>query len=673
MSKSVGQPAILFKLLLAPIGIVLLMLANRSLNRQDFSAFAATMLIVGVALWAADTWLARGAFSSHPVTRTTQQSTLFVRWWPLAVAASAGLATWVWSSDNTFRLPGVMCWVLCGLAWFVAWWPKRPDAGRLTWAFRPQFVLNARDTVLIAAVIMAVVTGAFFRFYRLDETPLDPTSDHAEKLLDVTDVLEGKSPIFFKRNTGREPSQFYFTAGYIRLFDLPVTFTTLKAGTAFIGTLSIIFVFLLAAELAGRMTGLFAATLYAIGTWPVEISRAGLRFPYALLATAAVLWLLLRWMRTRDRRDALFCGLSTGIGLYGYTPFRIVVLAVCLGIAFTFVASKDGGARRRVLGDGLLIGATAGVVFVPLGRYALENREMFWYRSGGRLTGDVEGKSAFGAFLDQLPDFLQNNWNAFKGFNWRGDVTTANALRYAPMLDEITGAFFLAGLAALAIHIVRRRDSRALFVLAAIPILLLSSTLALAFPWENPSVNREAPAAAIVFTIAAVPLAILVRRILGGLGDVRGTLVAVPAIAVLIATSAVQNYDEYFHGFDRQTRSSSADTVAIARAIEGAKVFGVLPEDAYVIDWPHWLDIRNIGIALGDIDWGPAHNVVLQAPLPEQTPGRPLLFILNADDKGRLAEVQRAFPDCYVAIYPADESTIPFVTVFVPPAIQSDP
>ncbi len=517
---------------------------------------------------------------------------------------------------------------------------------------------------MIAVLILAVAVGAFFRLHRIDETPLNPTSDHAEKLLDVTDVLDGERPIFFERNTGREPAQFYLTAGLMRAFHWPVDFTHLKIGTALVGTLAIPFVYLLARELAGRVTGLLAAMLFAIGTWPVEISRAGLRFPYAVIATGATLWLFLRWMRTRDRRDALLCGLAIGIGLYGYSPFRVVVPAVCLGLAIALVTAGSWTARRQVIEDGLLVGLTAAIVFVPLGRYAVEHPQMFWSRASARLTGEG-GEGAVGAFFDQLPGFLTNNWHAALGFNWQGDRTWVNAVTYAPMLDVVTGALFLAGLAITLTCIARWRDPRAVFLILALPILGLAATLAIAFPIEVPSVNREGTLAPVVFTIAALPLAMLVRRLRQALDPWRGDLVAAPFIAALLVTVAVLSFDQYFREFDEQVRAQVPNTTEIAQTIQGAAAVGVSPEDAYVIDWPGWLDIRNIGIELGDITWGPRHNVLVDAPLPVQEVSRPLLLIVNTDDAGRLAEVERTYPDAYLTTIV--DSPRPFVVVWVPP------
>lgn len=652
------------RLLLLPVSLLLLVWANDAFNHQQVTVLAIVALVVGLAPWVYDTWISDSPIRFLPARPGLRSPATSPRWPVLVVAGVATIATWVWSSDNTFRPAGVAAWIIAVVAWLVAWWPREDGQARTMRIPRIPTTMATRDVVVLALVIVAVATGAFFRFHRIDETPFDPTSDHAEKLLDVTDVLNGERPVFFERNTGREPAQFYLTAGLMRVLDWPVSFTNLKMGTALIGTLAIPFVYLLAAEFAGRVTGVLASTLFAIGTWPVEISRAGLRFPYAVIATAATLWLFLRWMRTRDRRDALFCGLAIGVGLYGYSPFRVVVLAVCLGLTIALVTSGTWAMRRLVIEDGLLIGLTAAIVFVPLGRYALEHPQMFWSRASARLTGEG-GDGPFGAFLRQVPGFLTNNWNAALGFNWRGDRTWVNGVTYAPMLDVLTGALLLAGLAINLTRIVRWRDPRAIFLILSLPILALAATLAFAFPIEVPSVNREGALAPVVFTIAALPLAVLVRRLRQALGVWRGDLVAAPFIVVVVSTVAVLSFNQYFREFDEQTRLLVPNTTEIAQTIQGAAAVGVSPKDAYVVDWPGWLDIRNIGIELGDITWGPRHNVLVDAPLPVREAGRPLLLIVNTDDAGRLAEVERTYPDAHVTTI--TDSPRPFIVVWVPP------
>ncbi|MDO8969807.1 MAG: hypothetical protein Q7U74_03905, partial [Saprospiraceae bacterium] len=128
------------------------------------------------------------------------------------------------------------------------------------------------------AIVTAFIFVLFFRFYRLDSVPNEMISDHAEKLLDVGDVLAGQTSIFFPRNTGREAFQFYVTALISQLFGTGISFISLKIGTATAGVVTLIFVYLLGKEVANRRVGLLAMILTGVAYWPNVISRIGLRF-----------------------------------------------------------------------------------------------------------------------------------------------------------------------------------------------------------------------------------------------------------------------------------------------------------------------------------------------------------------------------------------------------------
>lgn len=657
-------------------GLSLLVLANSALNDQRMSVDVGLALGAGLSL-VCTAVLAYGDNISRSIEPARQEnrerSRLFNVFLTVAVVAAAG--AWHWSSENRFRAPGIVCWLVAVLAWIVAWWPRGSAtasafvtravaAGRRIGPPRAAVNINVRSLVIGSALLAILALGGYFRFAHIDETPRDPTSDHAEKLLDVHDLLEGARPIYFERNTGREPLQFYLTFGLIRVFGLSLSFTSLKIGTAFIGLASVPFVYLLAKELAGSTTGLLAATLYAAGKWPVAISRAGLRFPYGSLFAAAVLWLFLRWMRTRDRRDALFCGLALGAGLYGYTPFRVVVPAVALGVLITLLCSRSRRERSSAIQDGILIATTAFMVFIPLGHYAFERPDMFWFRASNRIAGD-NGDTALGALWDKSSVFARNLLNAALGFNWKGDSTIVNGVSYDPMLDVITGALLLAGILVVAMAIVRSRDPRAIFLVLAVPVLTLSSTLALSFPIENPSVNREGPVAPLMFAIAAIPGGMLLNRLRAALGQSLGIGLGTALVGLALWAVVNENHEAYFGRFDAQYSRTVANTTEIARAIDQTSAFGVEIEDAYVIDSPYWLDIRNIGIALGDISWGPRHNVQTDAAIPAQPAGRPLIFVIRYGDD-RLAEVVRLYPSGRLFQQPTEVQSQSFLLYWVP-------
>jgi len=651
----------------APIGLALLILANASLNDQRLSILTAIALVAGLSLWALT---ARGMEKPPKADLQGHVEEARVRWWALGIAVGLATVTWWQSAGNTFRPLGVAAWVASCAAWTIAWWPapiRRPPLwpSEITATISSRLPATLRGKaplLLVLGLIVAVSVAA--HFYRLEVTPRDPTSDHAEKHLDVKDVLDGQRPIYFERNTGREPGQFYVTAALIRVLDLPNDFTTLKIGTALVGVVTIPFVYLLAAEIGGRLTGLAAAFLYAMGKWPVAIARYGLRFAYAPLAAAVTFWLLLRWLRTGDRRDALACGLSLGIGLYGYTPFRLAVPAIALAIGASLL--NDRRDRRQILRQGLLLIGTASVVFVPLAAYMTERPDMYWYRSVTRVAGE-EGGRVFGTLTSNLSIFLRNNLNATLAFNWRGDTTYVNMVHLDPWLDVVTGALLLAGLAVVAVRIALWRDTRFIALLAMTPILLLASTLALSFPRENPSVNRLGALAPIVFAIAGLALA----RLLAALSAIRlasGGLLAVFVAALITLAAARENYVRYFHDYDRQYRQTVANTTEIAHAIRGGASVGVTIDDAYLIDGPFWLDVRNIGIALHDENWADTHTIRPGEPLPEQPAGRPLFFILRASDHARLAELLSRWPAGVITAYPVEEPVHAFLTYWVPAA-----
>jgi hypothetical protein len=682
--------------LLAVLGIVLIVLANASLVERRIGVVVPLALLAGLTLWGV---FGGSLVSSGPLGRPVGRgapahgppSRLQLGFAALAVAS--GVATVSWSGGNEFRTDGVVAWIVAISAWIVAWWPAprfvarlhsalrgqrgNPDEPMSPWAAIPAELTRAAESrvtrnrlalVLTLAAILGL--GAVFFFHQIDQTPRDPTSDHAEKLLDVQMIRDGTNPIFFERNTGREPAQFYVIYAMVEWLGAPLDFTTMKIGTALVGLLAIPFVYLLASELGGIAAGLAASMLFAVGKWPVEISRAGLRFPYGMTFAAIAVWLLVRWMRTGDRRDAIGCGLAVGIGLYGYSPFRAVVPVVAIGFLILLLAPSGTISRGRAFRHGLLCASTALFVFLPLGRYAIDKPDNFWLRSTSRITGD-EDASTWESLRDNLAVFLENNWNAAKSFNYRGDSTVVNAVRLDPFLDFVTGGLLLAGLLTALFLVAQWRDRRVLLALVAIPVLFLPSTLALGFPTENPSVNRAGAAAPVAFALAALPIAVLASAIprtrrpwaLGATGAV--------LLTVAIGVAAFENFDRFYRDFDAQSRNTVSNTTEIADAIRSASAFGIDPEHAYLIDRAHWLDVRNIGIALDDITWGFRQNIPVGEPLPERRSGEPLLLVLHPDDSERLAEVREAYPDGSLFRIAAEVPAQDFLVYWVP-ALMGD-
>ena len=205
------------------------------------------------------------------------------------------------------------------------------------------------NSLWLLLLIAATALIFFFRFYQTTGVPPEPFSDHAEKILDVYDVSQGQTHIFFIRNTGREGFQMYWTLLIAKLFGTGLSFLSLKLGTAILGFLTLPFIYLLGKEIGGPRVGLFAFIMAGIGYWPNLISRVGLRFPLYPLFVAPMLLYLIRGLRTRNRNDFLLSGLFLGIGLHGYSPMRIVPFVVIAAFGFYWLHSQSKGAARNCL------------------------------------------------------------------------------------------------------------------------------------------------------------------------------------------------------------------------------------------------------------------------------------------------------------------------------------
>ncbi|MGH2620396.1 MAG: hypothetical protein ACRDHG_07470, partial [Anaerolineales bacterium] len=213
-----------------PVALLLAFLAQVGLE-QHKNVQANVLLyllaggLVGWSLWAGE--LDREAEKTK--AERSWRTWIDVRYLTAGIILS-GL-TYLASGDNTFRFSTLVFWVLAILATGRAFWQGKPPPARIIASVRkhigkPRLNIAIGGPALLAAA--AFVLAAGFRYAHLAEVPFEMTSDHAEKILDIVDVLNGETSIFFPRNAGREAMQFYSTAAAVRWFGAELNFLTLK-------------------------------------------------------------------------------------------------------------------------------------------------------------------------------------------------------------------------------------------------------------------------------------------------------------------------------------------------------------------------------------------------------------------------------------------------------------
>ncbi len=632
----------------------------------------------------------RGEWTAEPLKeKENRTDPMTLRLMAVLVGFPLALVAFFLFSDNKFTELNVMVWAVSLTAFVRAFWldsqkaSSRPSWPKKLW----DWIRNPQDNITISkkvllrtalwvalwGVILAVVL--FFRAYRLSQVPPEMNSDHAEKLLDVWDVLQGQTRIFFPRNTGREAIQFYLTSAVILIFNTGVSFLSLKIGTFIVGLATLPFVYLLGKEVGNKRVGMLALILTGIAYWPNTITRVALRFSLYPLFVAPTLFFMLRGLRTSNRNDFILAGLALGFGLHGYLPFRIVPLVVVVAFGLFLLHRSSKGIRQQTLLGLIVLALISMIVFIPLLRYSQQYPEAFSYRAFSRLFTLERPLPAPVAVI-----FLQNLWRAVTMFFWDAGNIWPIGLTNHPALDIISAAFFFLGIVILLVRYLRKHNWIDLFLILSIPLLMLPSILSLAYPDENPALNRTAGVLVPVFVIAAISLegflSGLIRSYRQGADPLKpprsSQFFGWGVVILLLAGSAWLNYDLVFRQYYDQYAASSWNTSEMGQVIHFfADTAGSL-DSAWVVAYPYWVDTRLVGMQAGN----PTRDYAIQ---PDQlsstqtTPGAKL-FLVNLQDQPDLTVLRSLYPQGALKQYNSQYSPNKnFWMFFVPTAENGTP
>lgn len=552
-------------------------------NRQGGFALALYLFAAGALIWAyfKDEW----HLPPLPAARLTPDP-LSTRLLPLILAVIFALIAFADFGGGKFTVINTLLWTLSiGLLAYSLWLPM-PKAASPTDS-------DARRKAWFRNGLILVVLGIsiFYRLYRIDTVPIEPFSDHAEKILDVYEITEGDTFIFFERNTGREAFQMYWTLLMVNVFNTGFSFLSLKLGTALLGLFTLPYVYLLGREYGNERVALFALFLFGIAAWPNINARIGLRFPLYPLFLAPTFFYLVRGLRTRTRNDFILSGIFLGLGLHGYSPFRIVPVFVVAAFFIYFLHLKSKETRQQAVWWLIIIVVVSIFVFSPLMRYWISHPDLFGYRAFTRLS----------SLETPLPGpawqiFLSNLYNGLLLFNWDDGVIGAHSVTNRPALDLVTAALFALGILLLVVRYIRKRDWRDLLLLVSIPILIMPSVLSLAFPRENPALNRAGGGAVPAILVSALAL----EGFVAGFGvEKKRQFIAYGITGLLFAASAYSNYNLVFHKFADAYAHSSWNTSEMGKVLSDFEDRYGQTNSAWIVPFPYWVDTRLPGVWAG--------------------------------------------------------------------------
>jgi 4-amino-4-deoxy-L-arabinose transferase-like glycosyltransferase len=628
------------------------------------------ILMYGLALAALgwSVWREEWTLAAHRPDETWRQDPLTVRRTEFWIGAALAVLAFAALGGNLFTSLNLLLWLLA-LGFIVAafWLPPENPIGAIQrffgWLRRENWTVKITRWGLLVLFVLGV--AAFYRFYRLPNVPPEMVSDHAEKLLDVYDVMHGMPHIFFPRNTGREFFQMYLTATMILIFKTGFSFTSLKLGTTLAGFFTLPFIYLLGKEVYNRRVGLLAMLFAGIAYWPNVIARIALRFTLYPFFAAPTLFFLVRGLRRRSRNDFILSGFFLGLGLNGYSPMRVVPILVVIAVVIYLLHRQSLGNRRQAVYGLILLALVSFMIFLPLFRYMLDNPEAVSYRALTRM----------GSLERPLPGspvviFFQNLWKSLIMFAWDNGNIWVHSVAGRPALSVVAAALFHLGAVLTFIRYLRQRHWVDIFLLLSIPVLMLPSILSLAFPDENPSLNRSGAALIPVFILVGLALDGLMGAMERQMRRPWGNRAAWSLVLILALWSGMQDYDLVFNQYARVFAQSSWNTSEMGQVLKDFTTSIGDVDHAWVVAYPYWVDTRLVGINAG---YPTRDTAISPDQIPQtNTDNQTKLFMLNPADQEGLAALRSVYPQGTLTQYPTSLEGKEFYIYLVPGAPLSD-
>jgi hypothetical protein len=204
-----------------------------------------------------------------------------------------------------------------------------------------------------------------------------------------------------------------------------------------------------------------------------------------------------------------------------------------------------------------------------------------------------------------------------------------------------------------------------IFWLISIPLLMMPSILSLAFPAENPSLNRTGAAIVPVFLIVSLTFDGFITGLRASLKIPLGKAITFGLVAVLLLISINQNYDLVFKQFKTQFDNASWNTSELGAVIRQFADTAGDEESAWVIPYPHWVDTRLVGINAG---MG-VYDFALWADRLEETLDNDgaKLFLLKPEDTEAMMRLRGLYPTGSLAEYETEIIGKSFYIYTVPP------
>jgi hypothetical protein len=192
---------------------------------------------------------------------------------------------------------------------------------------------------------------------------------------------------------------------------------------------------------------------------------------------------------------------------------------------------------------------------------------------------------------------------------------------------------------------------------------MLPSILSIAFPDENPSLNRSGGAIIPVFLIIAIALENLVTNIKSTIPGRSGRWISVGLVLILAGLSMQTNANLVFVDYYQQFKARAWNTSEIGGVIRQFSETIGDEDHAWVVPYPHWVDTRLVGINATDqvIDLALWQSEIKGTEMASS----PKLYIFKPEDEETNQILRDLYPDGIIERFESEVEGRDFMLYYV--------
>lgn len=420
-------------------------------------------------------------------------------------------------------------------------------------AGRPRLPRFDRATAAALAAV-AIIAGLLI-FWNLTSMPPEVHGDDAEVGNDAIRLLEQRFDLF---TTGWfELPMFHAFPTAVGLKIAGVNLAGLRGTSAVLGFLSVLLVFAVARRLWGLEVALLSALLLASSRFFIHLSRTGYHYIDTPFVSILAVFLLLRLWYDFRLGAAVWCGILLGVGIQTYYATRLAPVL----LAATFLLWLAGTPWARVWTRSLrfvVLVIAAAATAAPMIGYFSNHWDAFMARTRGTSIFSEESirHLSYGYRTDDFGEILAiQTKQALTLFNLTGDTSVQYSYR-GGLLEPVSAAFFILGLAVLLARPLRRRNLLVLLWLAVPTFAGAALTIDTPF---YPRISGIMPFVAITVALGLHSFLCSIREALAGR---TGRIVSAGVTALVLLFVFANNLWTYFVEYAPNHRHSPAVDIA---------------------------------------------------------------------------------------------------------------